>query len=111
MMDVLRQAWWAPIAALLAAAQLVMSPISLMSDEDWESRGASMLLLLVGGAILAVGLVLRPTRRVTGNVLLLVGCVFAMVWLWTLFLPVGGIVVALGVLLSGWHETPTTERR
>jgi len=105
----LRQAWWAPVAALLAVVQLIMSPLSLASDEDLESRVASLVILLVGGVILAIGLILRPSRLVIGNVLLLAGCAFALFWFWTLFLPIGGIVVAVGVLLSGWHAAPATE--
>lgn len=110
-MQVLRQAWWAPVAALSAVVQLGMSPLALATDEDLESRVASFLILVVGAAITGIGLMLRPSRRVIGNVLLLVGCVFAMFWYWTLFLPIAGIVVAVGVVLSGWSGAPATESR
>ena len=105
-MAVVRQAWWASLALLVALAQLVMCPLALATDEDTESQIASFVILLAGAAIMLAGLYLRPRRRVPGNVLILVGCVFALLWFWTLLLPIGGIVVAIGVLLSGWRDQP-----
>ena len=103
MFQVLRQAWWAPIAGLLAVIQLVFAPVALVGDEDAESRVVSFLIFLVGGAITAAGLILRTDRRVPGNVVLLAGCACAAFWFWTLVLPVGALVVAAGVLTSGWQ--------
>lgn len=107
MMSVLRQAWWAPIAGLMAAVQLVWGPLLLLTDSDLVSGVASFVIFIVGGAVTAAGLFRRPDHRTPGNVLLLVGCGFAMFWFWTLFLPVAGLVVAVGVLSSGWHTEPT----
>jgi hypothetical protein len=110
-MTVLRQAWWAPIAGLLAAVQLVFAPISLVTDGDFESRFASFAIFLVGGAFTAIGLLRRPGHRKAGNVLLLIGCVFAAFWIWTIYLPVAAFVVAAGVLFGGWHPEPTESGR
>lgn len=104
---VLRQTWWAPIAGLLAVMQLVLGAVSLGGDADLESRVASLTLLVVGGAITALGLFRRPRHRPTGNALLLIGCAFAAIWLWTVVLPFVAVVVAAGVLTSGWRTEPT----
>ena len=107
MMPVLRQAWWGPIAGLMAAVQLVFGPVQLFTNGDFESGVASFIIFMVGGAITVVGLFRRPAHRTAGNVLLLLGCAFAAFWFWTLYLPVAGLVVAVGVLTSGWHSAPT----
>ncbi len=107
MMSVLRQAWWAPLAGLMAAVQFVLGPASLFTDGDFESGVASFVIFTAGGAITVAGLFRRPAHRTTGNVLLLLGCGFAAFWFWTLYLPVAGVVVAVGVLSSGWHSEPT----
>ena len=107
-MRVVRQAWWAPVAALLVVVQLVMTPVALTGSEDLESRVAAAVIFLVGALVLAAGLWLRPARLVVGNVLVLVGCAFAIWWFWTLILPIGGIIVAAGVVLSGWRTAPAT---
>lgn len=107
MMSVLRQAWWAPIAGLMAAVQLVLGPLQLFTNSDLESGVASFVIFMVGGAVTVAGLFRRPANRTTGNVLLLLGCGFAVFWFWTLYLPVAGLVVAVGVISSGWHSEPT----
>lgn len=107
MMSVLRQAWWAPIAGLMAVVQLVAGPLQPFTNSDLESGVASFVIFMAGGAVTAIGLFRRPAHRTSGNVLLLVGCGFAAFWFWTLFLPVAGLVVAIGVFSSGWHSEPT----
>jgi hypothetical protein len=107
MMSVLRQAWWAPIAGLMAVVQALLGPLQLFSESDFESSVASFVIFMVGGAITAIGLFRRPAHRTSGNVLLLVGCGFAVFWFWTLYLPIAGLVVAVGVLLSGWRSEPS----
>jgi hypothetical protein len=77
--------------------QLVVGPIQPFTNRDFESGVASFVIFMVGGAITAVGLFRRPTHRTTGNILLLLGCGFAVFWFWTVFLPVAGLVVAGGV--------------
>jgi len=74
-------------------------------DEDPEGRVVSFTILVVGGAITALGLMLRPGHRATGNGLLLIGCVFAAFWFWTVVLPIVAVVAA-GVLTSGWSTEP-----
>ena len=111
MVAVLRQTWWAPIAGLLAAMQLVFGSVLLGGggNEDPESHVASFIILVVGGAITALGLMLRPGRRATGNGLLLIGCAFGAFWFWTLVLPLVAVVVAVGVLISGWSTEPADD--
>jgi hypothetical protein len=42
--------------------------------------------------------------------LLLLGCGFAALWFWTVVLPLGGLIVAVGVLLGGWRDDPVPDR-
>jgi hypothetical protein len=107
MMSVLRQAWWAPIAGLMAVVQLVLGPVQPFTNSDLESGVASFVIFMAGAALAAAGLFRRPAHRITGNILLLLGCGFAAFWFWTLFLPVAALVVAVGVLFGGWHPEPT----
>lgn len=106
-MSVLRQAWWAPIAGVMAVVQLVLGPVQPFTNSDLESGVASFVIFMAGAALAVAGLFRRPAHRTTGNILLLLGCGFAAFWFWTLFLPVAGLVVAVGVLFGGWHSEPT----
>ena len=106
MIALLRQAWWAPIAGLLVVIMAALGVLFGFTGEDAETRVVSALLLFAGAGSLAVGLFRRPDRRATGNVLLLIGCVLAAFWFWTLFLPLLAIILAVGVLTSGWRSEP-----
>jgi hypothetical protein len=100
----LRQAWWAPIAGLLGLIQVVLGVLFGFTGDDAETRIVSALLLFAGAAFLAFGLLLRPDHRATGNILLLIGCVLAAFWFWTLFLPLLALILAAGVVTSGWRS-------
>ena len=104
MIALLRQAWWAPIAGLLVVIMVALGVLFGLTGEDAETRIVSALLLFAGAGSLAVGLFRRPDHRATGNVLLLIGCVLAAFWFWTLFLPLLAIILAVGVVTSGWRS-------
>jgi hypothetical protein len=104
MSALLRQAWWAPIAGLLALIMVALGVVFGLTGEDLETKVVSALLLFAGATFLAFGLLLRPDHLVTGNVLLLIGCVLAAFWFWTLVLPLLALILAAGVVTSGWRS-------
>ena len=98
MSQVLRQAWWAPIAALLVAAQLVVALTKgLFGDEN---EVPILVIALVGALVLAAGLWQRPHARWLGNALIVVGSLFGAFWFWTGFTPVMAVIVIIGVVAS-----------
>ena len=101
MSQVLRQAWWAPLAGLVALA-LFAFVIGFSDGEDDETAAVivGVVLCLAGAFVLAVGLWKRPQARVLGNTLIVVGCLLAVFWFWTLILPLAAIVVLVGLVGS-----------
>lgn len=98
MSQVLRQAWWAPIAALLVVPQLVIAANS--GSERGESWVAGLVIGLVGAAILAAGLWKRLHARGLGNLLIVVGSLFGAFWFWTGYTPVMALIVIIGVIVT-----------
>lgn len=98
MSQLLRQAWWAPLAALLVVAQLVIAVTEgLLGDEN---QGAISAIALVGAVILATGLWKRPLARLLGNALIVVGSLFGAFWFWTGYTPLMALIVIVGVVIS-----------
>ena len=107
MSQVLRQAWWAPLAGLLALALLAFAFVIGFSDgEDDETADVivGVALCLAGAFVLAAGLWKRPQARGLGNVLIVIGCVLAAFWFWTVLLPVAAVMVVIGVISSEVRE-------
>ena len=107
MSQALRQAWWAPLAGLLALALLVLAfgiGISDSEDDGTEAVIVGVVLCLAGAVVLAAGLWKRPQARGLGNALIVVGCLLAVFWFWTLILPIAGIVVLVGLASSELRE-------
>src|SRR5829696_6891516 len=101
MSQVLRQAWWAPVAGLLALALFALGFVIAVSDgKDDETADVivGVALCLAGAFMLAAGLWKRPQARGLGNALVIVGCVLAAFWFWTVLLPVAAIIVVVGVV-------------
>ena len=103
MSQVLRQAWWAPLAGLLALALLAFAVVIGVSNSEDDGTTAVVVgvaLCLAGAFALAAGLWKRPHARSLGNVLIVVGCLLAVFWFWTLWLPIAGIIVLVGLVSS-----------
>jgi hypothetical protein len=103
MSQVLRQAWWAPLAGLLALALFAFAfviGISNSEDDGTEAVIVGVVLCLAGAFALAAGLWKRPQARGLGNALIVVGCLLAVFWFWSVILPIAGIVVLLGLVGS-----------
>ncbi len=99
MKQALTQAWWAPIAALLAVGDVAM----LILGGFTESIGTLLfatLFTLGPAALIAFGLARRPEQRSLGSALVFVGAAVGVLWFWTLILPIVGIVVCVGVVAS-----------
>ncbi|MET0920023.1 MAG: hypothetical protein ABWY77_02350 [Acidimicrobiia bacterium] len=111
MSQVLRQAWWAPLAGLLSLALFAFAVVIGVSDgKDDETSDAvvGVLLCLAGGVALAAGLWKRPQARGLGNVLIIVGCLLAAFWFWTVVLPIAAIIVIIGVVSSEVRARPAS---
>jgi hypothetical protein len=103
MSQVLRQAWWAPVAGLLALALFAFAfVIGFSQGEDDETSDvvAGVIIALAGAFVLATGLWKRPQARGVGNALIVLGCVLAAFWFWTVVLPVAAVVVLIGLVIS-----------
>ncbi len=103
--QVLKQAWWAPLAALLVLAQLGVAAAFLFGEGtsnllDAESTAAGVSLSLVGACALALGLRSRLQARQLGNALIVLGAALAAIWFWIIFMTPVAIVVIVGVLIS-----------
>jgi hypothetical protein len=101
---VLRQAWWAPLACLLALALLAFAfRIALSNGEDDDETAdlvVGVVVILVSAFVLAVGLWKRPQSRTLGNALIILGSILAALWIWTVVLPIAAIIVVVGVISS-----------
>jgi hypothetical protein len=96
LVHVLKQAWWAPVAGLLALIELLMVPGFAFGDD----AAVDAALALAGALLLAAGLWNRPHARGLGNVLIVLGAALAALWFWTLVMPVLAIIVVVGVVTS-----------
>jgi len=104
-MQTLKQAWWAPLAGVLALAQLWVGAAFIYGAGtsnvlDAESTVAGATLAFVGAAALAAGLLIRPRNRWLGNALVVVGAVLGAIWFWTVVMTPLAIVVIVGVVVS-----------
>lgn len=103
--QVLRQAWWVPLAGVLAVAQLWVALAFVYGDGtsnilDAETTAAGISLGVGGAAALAAGLWIRPQGRSTGDVLIIVGALLGAIWFWTVVMTPIAIAVIVGVVIS-----------
>ena len=114
-MQMLKQAWWAPLAGVLALAQLWVGLVFLFGDGtsnllDAETTAAGASLALGGAAVLAAGLWMRTRVRWVGNALIIVGALLGAIWAWTVVMTPLAVVVIVGVIVSQVRSTaPTVE--
>lgn len=104
-MRALKQTWWAPLAAVLVVAELLVAQAFLIGDGtsnvmNAESTAAGAMLSLGGAAALAVGLWTRPSARGVGSALVVVGAMLAAIWIWTVLMTPIAIAVIVGVAVS-----------
>ena len=104
-MRAIKQTWWAPLAAVLVVAEVLVAQAFLIGDGtsnvlNAESTAAGATLSLGGAAALGVGLWTRPKARGVGNALVVVGAVLAAIWIWTVLMTPIAIAVIVGVTVS-----------
>lgn len=104
-MRTLKQAWWAPLAGVLAISLVGVALAFLFGDGtsnllDAESTVAGVSLSLGGAAALAAGLWSRPHVPGLGSALVIVGAALAGIWFWIIFMSPTAIVVIAGVVVS-----------
>jgi succinate-acetate transporter protein len=104
-MQVLKQAWWAPVAAVLALAQAWVGLAFIYGEGtsnilDAESTVAGISLAFGGAAALIAGLWMRPQARGLGNTLLVIGAALGAIWFWTVAMTPLAVVVIVGVAVS-----------
>lgn len=114
--QVIGQAWWAPPAAVLVVAELLVAQAFLIGDGtsnilDAESAIAGTALSLGGAGLLAAGLLTRPGARGLGNTLIIAGSAVATIWIWTVVMTPIALVVIVGVVLTQLHEAQSAEGR
>lgn len=112
-MQALRQAWWAPLAAVLALSLLGVAAAFIFGRGtsnllDAESMAAGVSLSLSGVAALATGLWIRPHKPGLGSVLVIVGALLAGIWFWIIFMTPLATAVIVGVVVSHVRSTASS---
>lgn len=109
-METLKQAWWAPVAGVLALAQFWVGLAFFYGEGtsnllDAESTAAGATLAFGGATALAVGLWIRMRSRGLGNALVIAGAALGAIWVWTIVMTPMAIVVIVGVVVSQVRTT------
>lgn len=109
-MQILRQAWWAPLAVVLAVSQLGVALAFIFGEGtsnllDAESTAPGISLSVAGAAALVAGLWSRPHARGVGNALVIAGAVLGGLWFWIVFMSPLAIAVIVGVVVSQVRST------
>ena len=110
LMQIFTQTWWAPLAAVLVVAELLVAQAFLIGDGtsnilNAESTVAGSTLALGGAAALVAGLWARPKARGLGNALTIAGAALAAIWVWTIIMTPIAILVVAGVTISQVRST------
>jgi hypothetical protein len=100
------QAWWAPLAGLLGFAMIFFGVGTIFEAHNWGGRVFGSAVLFAFGFGMLHGLRRRPFSRETGNALILVTTMPAMVFFWVIVPTVVAIVIWVGVLTSGFSDEP-----
>lgn len=113
-MRAIKQAWWAPLAAALVIADLLVAQAFLIGEGtsnvlNAESTASGAMLSLASAAALAGGLWVRPKVRGAGNALVVIGALLAAIWFWTVLMTPIAIAVIVGVTVDQVRSAqPTT---
>lgn len=100
------QAWWAPLAALLGAAMIVLGIGTIFEAHNLGGRIVGSGLLLLLGSTMLLGLMRRPFDRVAGNSMILVATVPGFAFFWIIVPAAVALLVWIGVLSAGFSDEP-----
>lgn len=114
MIRTLKQAWWAPLAAVLVVAQLLVAQAFLIGEGtsnilNAESTAGGATLSLASAAALVAGLWIRLKARGLGSGLIIAGAALATIWFWTVVMTPIALIVIVGVVVSQVRSTAHTE--
>ena len=98
------QAWWAPVAGLLALAMILAGIGTIFEAHNLGGQIVGSSLLLAFGGAMLFGLMRRPFARTPGNALILLATVPAMAMFWMIIPPLAAVAIWVGVLASGFEE-------
>lgn len=101
------QAWWAPLAALLGLATILLGVGTIFEASNLGGRVVGSGLLLLLGSTMLLGLMRRPFDRMAGNSMILVATVPALAFFWIVVPAVVALLVWVGVLSAGFSDEPT----
>ena len=104
----LRQAWWAPAAAMLALAQAWVGAAFVYGEGtsnllDAEGQFVGGVLAFAGAAALGAGLWLRLRSHATGDGLIVIGALLGAIWFWTVLMTPLALIVLVGLVLTDWR--------
>jgi hypothetical protein len=102
------QTWWAPIATLLGLAMLFFGVGTIFEAHNWGGRVFGSALLLAFGFGMLFGLTRRPFARESGNAVILVATIPALLVFWIIVPTVLALVVWIGVISSGFSDESVT---
>ena len=98
------QAWWAPVAGLLAGAMILVGIGNIFEASNLGGRIIGSTLLLAFGGGMLFGLMRRPFSRASGNALILLSTVPALAVFWLIVPLLAAIAIWVGVLAGGFEE-------
>ncbi len=109
-MQLLKQAWWAPLGVVLVLAQFWVGLAFFYGEGtsnvlDAESTAAGAALSFAGAGALVAGLSIRLPSGWLGNALIIVGAALGAIWLWTIVMTPIALVVIVGVIVSQVRST------
>jgi hypothetical protein len=103
-----RQAWWAPLAALMALVQIFFGTVNAVSAHNLGGRVFGSIILWATGAAMLYGLTRRPFARAEGNAMILLTSLPYFALFWAIVPPLMGVLLWVGVLSSGFDAERRT---
>jgi hypothetical protein len=105
----LTQAWWAPVAGVLGVVMVLAGVGTVFEADNLGGRVFGSAFLLAFGGAMLLGLMRRPFDRLSGNSMILLATIPALLFFWMVVPPLAAILVWVGVLSSGFEAPRVAE--